>query len=83
MAKKKGPVKKRYGSKKAEPVPNLFERLSSHKKFDVLGRKKLNGPQEKSRLRSAAHELVGGVQNGMMGRRTAQKGACASQSLTS
>ncbi|KFM28610.1 Nucleolar protein 14 [Auxenochlorella protothecoides] len=57
MAKKKGPVKKRYGSKKAEPVPNLFERLSSHKKFDVLGRKKLNGPQEKSRLRSAAHEL--------------------------
>ncbi|KAL6784842.1 NOP14 [Auxenochlorella protothecoides x Auxenochlorella symbiontica] len=57
MAKKKGPVKKRYGSKKAEPVPNPFERLSSHKKFDVLGRKKLNGPQEKSRLRSAAHEL--------------------------
>lgn len=59
MAKKKGAIKKRVGSKKPEPAPNPFERLSSHKKFDVLGRKKANGPQEKGRLRSAAHELVG------------------------
>ena len=46
---------------KAPPKPNLFEQLSSRKKFDVIGRKSKSETKQITRLRSAANERVGGA----------------------
>lgn len=49
---------RQHGQASREAASNPFERLSSGKRFDVLGRKTKGGVQEKTRLRSAATELV-------------------------
>jgi nucleolar protein 14 len=43
---------------KKEHAPNLFERLSNKKRFDVLGRKTKGDTRNLSRLRTAATEKV-------------------------
>lgn len=44
-----------------EEPPNLFERLSNKKRFDILGRKVKGETRQLGKLRSAASERVSGV----------------------
>ncbi len=57
MAKKRQRAQKPAFEKK-EALPNLFERLSNKKRFDVLGRKVKGDVRNVSRLRTAATEKV-------------------------
>lgn len=58
MAKKRKQPAKAAVAKK-EAAPNLFERLSNQKRFNVLGRKVKGETRNTSRLRTAAAEKVG------------------------
>jgi hypothetical protein len=51
---KKGPK----GKPKRDTAPNMFERLSNRKRFDVLGRKPKGDVRSVNKLRSAATEKV-------------------------
>jgi hypothetical protein len=51
---KKGPK----GKPKRDAAPNMFERLSNKKRFDVLGRKPKGDVRSVNKLRSAATEKV-------------------------
>ncbi len=55
MAKKRQRGQQPSFQKKEAP-PNLFERLSNKKRFDVLGRKVKGDVRNVSRLRTAATE---------------------------
>lgn len=59
MAKKKGSQRPKGKVAARRPLDNPFEVLKSHKKFDVLGRKKEKN-QNKLKQRGAATELVRG-----------------------
>ncbi|PRW57304.1 Nucleolar 14 [Chlorella sorokiniana] len=55
--KRKAPSGVRGGERGApEPPPNLFERLSNRKRFDILGRKVKGETKQLGKLRSAATE---------------------------
>lgn len=57
--KRKAPSGRRGGERGApEPPPNLFERLSNKKRFDILGRKVKGETKQLGKLRSAATERV-------------------------
>lgn len=57
--KRKAPSGARGGERGApEPPPNLFERLSNRKRFDILGRKVKGETKQLGKLRSAATEKV-------------------------
>jgi hypothetical protein len=51
---KKGPK----GKPQRDTAPNMFERLSNKKRFDVLGRKPKGDVRSVNKLRSAATEKV-------------------------
>ena len=51
---KKGPK----GKPKRDTAPNMFERLSNKKRFDVMGRKTKGDVRSVNKLRSAATEKV-------------------------
>ena len=57
--KRKAPSGARGGERgPPEPPPNLFERLSNRKRFDILGRKIKGETKQLGKLRSAATEKV-------------------------
>ncbi len=61
-----GKAKKRKGAplaaqeRRKEEPPNLFERLSNKKRFNILGRKVKGETRQLGKLRTAAGERVSG-----------------------
>lgn len=63
MAKGKGKKRKAPMAAEQRPreeAPNLFERLSSKKRFDIMGRKVKGETRHLGKLRTAASERVSG-----------------------